>query len=85
MCIRDSDTDDGDIQIQCNKAFSVSAPDVKIKGDNVRLLGTKDLTLLGKVYGEFIGGVVNTVAAADFGGASLINKLSIIAKSLGAF
>ena len=25
------------------KAFSVSAPDVKIKGDNVRLLGTKDL------------------------------------------
>ena len=79
------DTDDGDIQIQCNKAFSVSATDVKIKGDNVRLLGTKDLTLLGKVYGEFIGGVVNSVAAADFGGASLIGKLSFIAKSLGAF
>ena len=44
--------------------FQFLLPDVKIKGDNVRLLGTKDLTLLGKVYGEFIGGVVNSVGLA---------------------
>ena len=26
----------------------MDAPDVKIKGDNVRIMGMKDLTLLGK-------------------------------------
>lgn len=79
------DTEDGDIQMYANKAITAEAPDIKIKADNLRLLGQKDLTLLGKVYGEFIGGVVNTVSAADFGGSSLIGKLTSVAKSLGAF
>ena len=77
--------EDGDIQMFANKGIAMDAPDVKIKGDNVRIMGMKDLTLLGKVYGEFIGGVVGATSAADFGGASLIGKLTSVAKSLGAF
>lgn len=76
---------DGDIQMYANKAVSVQAADVKIKGTNVRINGIKDLSLIGKVYGEFTGGVVNAVAAADFGASSLITKLNSIKNSLSAF
>jgi hypothetical protein len=79
------DTEDGDIQMFANKGIVLDAPDIKIRGDNVRIMGMKDLTLLGKVYGEFIGGVVGATSAADFGGSSLIGKLTSVAKSLGAF
>ena len=76
---------DGDIQMYANKGVSVQAADVKIKGTNVRINGVKDLSLIGKVYGEFTGGVVNAVAGSDFGASSLITKLNSIKNSLSAF
>ena len=76
---------DGDIQMYANKGINVQASDIKIKGTNVRIFGVKDLSLIGKVYGEFTGGVVNMVSGADFGAASLISKLQSIANSLSAF
>jgi len=76
---------DGDIQMYANKGINVQASDIKIKGTNVRIFGVKDLSLIGKVYGEFTGGVINMVSGADFGAASLISKLQSIANSLSAF
>ena len=79
------DTGDGDIQMYANKGINVHATDIKIRGTNLRLLGIKDLSLIGKVYGEFTGGVINAVASSDFGASTLLGKLTSIVKSLGAF
>ena len=78
-------TEDGDIQMYANKGINMYAPDAKIRATNLRLIGIKDLSLVGKVYGEFAGGVVNAVAASDFGASSLLGKLTSIVKTLGAF
>lgn len=78
-------TEDGDIQMYANKGINMYAPDVKLRATNMRLIGIKDLSLIGKVYGEFTGGVVNAVASSDFGSSSLITKLTSIVKSLAAF
>jgi len=79
------DTGDGDIQMYANKGINVHATDIKIRGTNLRLMGIKDLSLIGKVYGEFTGGVINAVASSDFGASTLLGKLTSIVKSLGAF
>ena len=79
------DTEDGDIQMYANKGINMYGADVKIRGTNLRLIGIKDCSLIGKVYGEFAGGVVNAVASSDFGASSLLGKLTSIVKSLGAF
>lgn len=83
--IRDDKNDDGDIQMYANKGINMQGADIKITGTNLRLVGIKDTTLIGKVYGEFAGGVVNAVASSDFGASSLLGKLNSIVKALGAF
>lgn len=75
------DNNDGDILIQANKAMKITAPDLRVEGTQLKLLATKDFTLLGKAYGEVVGGVLNLVQASDFPTSSLITKIGNVAKS----
>ncbi|MFM7857253.1 MAG: hypothetical protein ACKO96_36370, partial [Flammeovirgaceae bacterium] len=75
------DNNDGDILIQANKSMKITAPDLRVEATQLKLLATKDFTLLGKAYGEVVGGVLNLVQASDFGTSSLIKKISNIATS----
>jgi len=76
------DNNDGDILIQANKQMTLTAPDLRLEGTQLKLLASKDFSLVGKAYGEVIGGVLNIVQGADFGTSTLIGKISNIAKSI---
>ena len=75
------DNNDGDVLIQAAKAMKITAPDLRVEGTQLKLMATKDFTLLGKSYGEVVGGVLNLVQASDFPTSSLIGKISNVAKS----
>jgi hypothetical protein len=75
------DNNDGDVLIQANKQMTLTAPDLRVEATQLKLLASKDFSLVGKAYGEVIGGVLNIVQASDFGTSSLINKISNIATS----
>ena len=75
------DNNDGDVLIQANKNITVTSPDIKIEGTQMKLLATKDISILGKAYAEVIGGVCNIVQASDFGTTTLIGKITNIAKT----
>jgi len=76
------DNNDGDVLIQANKQMTLTAPDLRVEATQLKLLASKDFTLLGKAYGEVIGGVLNIVQGADFGTSTLIGKITNIAKSI---
>lgn len=76
-------TGDGDIQMYANKAVNIEGSDIRVNGANIRITAKKDFSLVGKVYGEIIGGTTNVTAASDFGGSSLISKIKSIAKAFG--
>jgi hypothetical protein len=75
------DNNDGDVLIQANKQMTLTAPDLRVEATQLKLLASKDFSLVGKAYGEVIGGVLNIVQASDFGTSTLINKISNIATS----
>lgn len=75
------DNNDGDVLIQANKQMTLTAPDLRIEGTQLKLLASKDFSLVGKAYGEVIGGVLNIVQASDFGTSTLIGKITNIATS----
>lgn len=75
------DNNDGDVFIQANKNITVTSPDIKIEGTQMKLLATKDISILGKSYAEVIGGVCNIVQASDFGTTTLTDTLANIAKT----
>lgn len=75
------DTNDGDILMQSNKNITITAPDLTLGGTQLKLLASKDFSLVGKGYGEIVSGVLNLAQAADFGTSSLTDKLTNIAKS----
>ena len=75
------DNNDGDVLIQANKQMTLTAPDIRVEGTQLKLLASKDFSLVGKAYGEVIGGVLNIVQASDFGTSSLIGKITNIATS----
>lgn len=78
------DTNDGDIQMYANKAVNIEGSDIRLNGAQIRITAKKDLTLVGKVYGELISGTVTMTSAADFGGSSIINKIKSVLNSFGA-
>ena len=75
------DNNDGDVLIQANKNITVTSPDIRIEGTQMKLLATKDISILGKAYAEVIGGVCNIVQASDFGTTTLTDTLANIAKT----
>ena len=77
-------TSDGDIQMYANKAVNIEGSDIRLNGAQIRITAKKDLTLVGKVYGELISGTVTMTSAADFGGSSIIAKIKSLASSFGA-
>jgi len=77
-------TGDGDIQMYANKAVSIEGSDVRVSSANLRLIGKKDFSLIGKVYGNITAGVLNASASSDFGASTLLGKMKGIAESLGA-
>ena len=62
--------------------MTLTATDLRVEATQLKLLASKDFTLLGKAYGEVIGGVLNIVQGADFGTSTLIGKITNIAKSI---
>jgi len=76
------DNNDGDVLIQANKQMTLTAPDLRLEATQLKLLASKDFSLVGKAYGEVIGGVLNIVQGADFGTSTLIGKITNIAKSI---
>ena len=79
------DDADGDILIRANKGIRIDAPDVRLDATQLRLMAKKDFTVVGKAYGEVIAGTLNLVSGADFGGSSLLNKITSIAKNFLGF
>ena len=76
-------TGDGNCLIDCNNELRLDAPQVKCESTDLRLCASKDLTLVGKVYAELIGGTAAVTQAADFGASTIIGKITAIAKSFG--
>ena len=79
------DDGDGDILIKANKGIRLDAPDLRLDTDQLRMMAKKDFTLVGKAYGEIIAGFLTVGSAADFGGSSLLNKITSIAKNFLGF
>jgi len=75
------DNNDGDVLIQANKQMTLTATDLRVEATQLKLLASKDFSLVGKAYGEVIGGVLNIVQASDFGTSTLIGKITNIATS----
>ena len=75
------DNNDGDVLIQANKQMTLTATDLRVEATQLKLLASKDFSLVGKAYGEVIGGVLNIVQASDFGTSILIGKITNIATS----
>ena len=74
---------DGDIMLKANKAIAIDASDVKIDASNVRIVAIKDFSIVAKCYGDIVAGFLNVTQASDFGGSTLLGKITSVAKSLG--
>jgi len=76
---------DGDILIKANKGIRMDASDIRLDAAQLRMMAKKDFTLVGKSYGEIIAGFLTVGSAADFGGSSLLNKITSIARNFLGF